>query len=235
MVARAGEGFRGHPARFGGPTWLSVEARKLLDEAGFQRAAIYASNELDETIIRSLKEEGARIPVHGGWGRSSSPARPTVRWAGCTSWGRSGRGRKRRGRGGRQLPEQAAKINIPGILQVRRVEDGAGRAVADVIYDEELGLPAGAVMVDPEDRTRRREVPAGAGGRRPPRAGLPAWSAGVPAPSLSEIWARTLSQLGLFHGGVKRFVNPHRFPVGLKRGLHDARTQLVLEARRAPR
>ena len=134
-----------------------------------------------------------------------------------------------------KVSEQAAKINIPGILQVRRVEDGAGRAVADVIYDEELGLPAGAVMVDPEDPTRRREVPAGEGAED---LLVPVFRRGVQvyrSPPLSEIRARTLSQLGLFHGGVKRFVNPHRFPVGLERGLHDARTQLVLEARRAPR
>jgi nicotinate phosphoribosyltransferase len=33
---------------------------------------------------------------------------------------------------------------------------------------------------------------------------------------------------------VKRFVNPHQFPVGLERRLYDLRTQLVLDARGAP-
>ena len=46
---------------------------------------------------------------------------------------------------------------------------------------------------------------------------------------------RTQAQLAMFHSGVKRFVNPHQFPVGLERHLHDLRTQLVLEARHAPR
>src|SRR2546422_1193636 len=45
--------------------WLSVEARKLLDAAGFPNAVIVASNDLDEHIIVSLKEQGARINVWG--------------------------------------------------------------------------------------------------------------------------------------------------------------------------
>jgi nicotinate phosphoribosyltransferase len=214
-------------------TWLSVEARKLLDEAGFPGAAIYASNELDETIIRSLKEEGARIAVWGVGTRlvtgHADGALGGVYKLGAVREG-PGAPWKRRVK----VSEQAAKINIPGILQVRRVADAARKVVADVIYDEQLGLPPLAVMVDPEDPTRRREVPAGAGAED---ILVPVFRRGVQvyrSPPLSEIRARTLSQLGLFHGGVKRFVNPHRFPVGLERGLHDARTQLVLEARRAP-
>ncbi|HXT99615.1 MAG TPA: nicotinate phosphoribosyltransferase, partial [Polyangia bacterium] len=45
--------------------WLSVQARKLLDEAGFPNAIIVASNDLDEHLIQSLKAEGAAIGVWG--------------------------------------------------------------------------------------------------------------------------------------------------------------------------
>jgi nicotinate phosphoribosyltransferase len=47
--------------------WLSQEARRLLDAAGLERTAIVGSNELDERIIDSLKEQGAR------GGSTSSP------------------------------------------------------------------------------------------------------------------------------------------------------------------
>ena len=45
--------------------WLSIEARRMLDEAGFPDAVIVASNDLDEHIIASLKDQGAKIGVWG--------------------------------------------------------------------------------------------------------------------------------------------------------------------------
>lgn len=45
--------------------YLSKEARKLLDEAGFKHAKIIASNDLDEGTILNLKAQGAKIDVWG--------------------------------------------------------------------------------------------------------------------------------------------------------------------------
>ncbi|WP_102346365.1 nicotinate phosphoribosyltransferase [Bacillus sp. Marseille-P3661] len=45
--------------------YLSKEARKMLDEAGFQNAKIVASNDLDEYTIINLKQQGAKIDVWG--------------------------------------------------------------------------------------------------------------------------------------------------------------------------
>ncbi|MCR8656530.1 nicotinate phosphoribosyltransferase [Paenibacillus endoradicis] len=45
--------------------YLSKEARKMLDGAGFKHTKIYASNDLDEDTILSLKREGACIDVWG--------------------------------------------------------------------------------------------------------------------------------------------------------------------------
>ena len=45
--------------------YLSIEARKMLDEAGFPKAAIVGSNDLDEQIIENLKLQGARINTWG--------------------------------------------------------------------------------------------------------------------------------------------------------------------------
>ena len=43
--------------------------------------------------------------------------------------------------------------------------------------------------------------------------------------------ARVKEQLACLHPGIKRFVNPHLYPVGLERRLHERKTELVLEAR----
>ncbi|MBP1914409.1 nicotinate phosphoribosyltransferase [Lederbergia galactosidilyticus] len=45
--------------------YLSKEARKLLDQAGFVDAKIFASNDLDEYTIMSLNAQGAKIDVWG--------------------------------------------------------------------------------------------------------------------------------------------------------------------------
>ncbi|MBD8499505.1 nicotinate phosphoribosyltransferase [Paenibacillus arenosi] len=57
--------FKGIRLDSGDLAYLSKEARKMLDEAGFPQANIYASNDLDEHTIMNLKAQGAKIDVWG--------------------------------------------------------------------------------------------------------------------------------------------------------------------------
>ncbi|WP_136605221.1 nicotinate phosphoribosyltransferase [Paenibacillus dokdonensis] len=57
--------FKGIRLDSGDLAYLSKEARKMLDEAGFTNAKIYASNDLDEQTILNLKAQGAKIDVWG--------------------------------------------------------------------------------------------------------------------------------------------------------------------------
>ena len=50
-------------------------------------------------------------------------------------------------------------------------------------------------------------------------------------PSIHESRAHTQAQLGLLHPGLKRFVNPHLYPVGLSPSLLERRTRMILQAR----
>jgi nicotinate phosphoribosyltransferase len=209
--------------------WLSIEARRLLDEAGFPQAVIVGSNELDERLVESLKVQGARITVWGVGTRLVTGADDGA-LGGVYKLGavRDGPGTPWRPRV--KVSEAAAKTTVPGRLRVRRFEGPAG-FLADAIYDEDLGLGDGAVIVDPADPTRRRALPAGQAGEEllvpVMRGGRRAWT----PPPLAESRARTLAQLSRFHAGVKRFVNPHLFPVGLEQRLAEVRTGLVLERR----
>lgn len=212
--------------------WLSQQARRMLDEAGFPRAAILASNELDETVIQSLRDQNAAIAVWGV-GTRLVTGHPDGALGGvyklCAI--RSGPGAPWEPR--LKLSEQIEKTTVPGVLQVRRFRHG-DEALSDAIFDEGLGLPSPCTIVDPADPTRRREIAAGTPGADllVPifRRGRRVWE----APPLAAVRERTRDQLSRFHPGVKRFLNPHRFPVGLEKRLHDLRTRLVLEARRAP-
>jgi nicotinate phosphoribosyltransferase len=67
-VAKEFEGrvrFDGIRLDSGDMAYLSKEARKMLDEAGFPDANIVASNDLDEYTIMNLKAQGAKINVWG--------------------------------------------------------------------------------------------------------------------------------------------------------------------------
>jgi nicotinate phosphoribosyltransferase len=206
--------------------YLSIEARKMLDEAGFPNAVIAASNDLDEHLIASLKEQGAQIcvwgvgtrlvtawdqPALGGVYKLSATRQPGGEWEHRV-----------------KLSEQTAKVSTPGILQVRRFEQG-GEAVGDMIWDELDGDP-GPLMIDPFDPTRRKSFASE--GRD---LLVPVFRGGdlvYDVPPLEEASAHRERELARFHAGIKRFANPHRYPVGLESRLYERRTKLIMQGRK---
>ncbi len=211
--------------------YLSKEARQILDEGGFPKALIVASNDLDEKIIHSLKEQGARIAV---WGVGTKlitgyedPALGGVyKLSAIREEGGEWKFRVK-------LSEQAIKVSNPGILQVRRYYS-ENENMADVLYHLPTDLSAGCVMIDPQDMTRRRQIPAGT---RCSDLLVPVFRKGrrvYETPHLDQIQHTTRLNLERFHGGIKRLVNPHRYPVGLEKSLFDMKTDLILRARHLP-
>jgi nicotinate phosphoribosyltransferase len=222
-----GKPFLGVRIDSGDLAWLSNEARRMLDAAGFPEAQVYATNELDEHLIESLKRQGATIGVWGvGTRLVTAHGDPALGGVYKLSMVREPGGAwKPR----IKLSEQAAKISTPGRLQIRRFADARG-AMADMLVDEEIPRPTRS-LIDPVDPTRRRTLPDD----------LPFTELLVPVArkgrrttgpeTLEAIRARVREQLALFHPGVKRFLNPHRYPVGLESTLHERRTALILAAR----
>ncbi|HEX8274809.1 MAG TPA: nicotinate phosphoribosyltransferase [Longimicrobiaceae bacterium] len=211
--------------------YLSIEARKILDQGGFPDAKIFASNDLDERTIEALRGQGARIdvwgvgtklstaydqPALGGVYKLSAVRRPGGEWQDRL-----------------KLSENPVKRSIPGLLGVRRFRRG-GEYVGDVIYDERFA-PEGAVRyVHPTDALRRNTlgpgveweellVPVFRGGRQV-----------YTAPSPAEAQARLREQLARFHPGVRRFDNPHEYPAGIEEGLSERRNRMILALREAP-
>ena len=215
--------------------WLSIEARRLLDEGGFPRVQIVASSELDEHLIESLKLQGARIAVWGvGTKLVTGDEDPALGGVYKLTAIRDPREPHEPGGAWKhkvKLSEQSVKITTPGLLQVRRFSQGA-EFIADMIWDELLGTPPDApTLVDPNDLTRRKEIAAGTPSEE---LLVPIFRQGrrvYDPPPLDAVRARTLDQLGHFHSGIKRLINPHQYPVGLELGLFDLKTQLILEAR----
>jgi nicotinate phosphoribosyltransferase len=240
-AVRAGEALRARGHRLlgvrldsGDLAYLAGEARRLLDAAGFADARVLASNDLDERLVASLRTQGAPIAVWGvGTKLVTAYDQPAL---GCVYKLTAVRDAPEAGGAWRprvKVSEQAAKTTTPGVLQVRRYRGPDGALLGDMIVDELAPPPDGAeaAMVDPLDATRRKRFAAGA-----PYAPLlaPVFRAGArvrAAAPLDEARARARAALAALHPGVRRFDNPHRYPVGLERGLYDRRTALVLAAR----
>lgn len=209
--------------------YLSIEARKILDEGGFPNAAIVASNDLDENVIDSLKQQGAKITIWGvGTKLVTAYDQPAL--GGVYKLAAVKKPHEDTWTDRIKISEQAIKVSNPGLLQVRRFES-SDEAVADMIYDTRYPVPPNPTIVDPMDMTRRRRIDQDLVAHD---LLVPIFRAGqlvYDLPSIHKIRDNAASQLARFHPGVKRFVNPHQYPVGLESGLFDRKTQLILNAR----
>jgi nicotinate phosphoribosyltransferase len=207
---------------------LSIEARRLLDEAGFPDAVIVASNDLDENLIAGLKAQGAKVAVWGvGTRLATAYDQPALGGVFKLSALRQLAGDWSHRI---KLSEESVKMSTPGILQVRRFRDHGG-FVADMIYDELLGIGDQMLIDGPGDNVRRD--------RMDPRLAsedlmVPVIRGGSPVyetPAIGDIRRKCQEQLAMLHPGVKRFVNPDSYPVGLESGLYELKMNLVRGAR----
>ena len=209
--------------------YFSVEARKLLDEAGFENTKIVASNDLDEHIINSLKQQDAEINVWGvGTKLVTAFDQPALGGVYKLSAIESEEGWENR----IKLSEQSIKINNPGIQQVRRFYKD-GKFSADMIYDERNPLSERSRIIDPIDHTRFKIVnsekmeyedllvPIMRNGEKV-----------YDVPELSEARNTLKEDLGKLDKSIMRFVNPHVYPVGLERSLHQEREELIMQLRK---
>jgi nicotinate phosphoribosyltransferase len=207
---------------------LSIEARKLLDEAGFPAASIVASNDLDEHIIKSLKEQGATIGVWGvGTKLVTAYDQPALGGVYKLSAVRGADGRWQHKI---KLSEQSIKISNPGILQVRRfVRDG--QFLADMIYDQDTGITEDRRLHDIEDPLQLREI-----GDHDGHADLlvPVFRGGAAVyapPAIHAVRDHARDQLAQVDARTRRFLNPQIYPTGLEHSLHERKLALIAQAR----
>jgi nicotinate phosphoribosyltransferase len=228
QLQKAGHRLGGIRIDSGDLAYLSIEARKILDAGGFKDAAIVASNDLDERLILSLKQQGAAISV---WGVGTKlvtaydqPALGVVYKLSAL-----------RHPGGQwepklKLSEQASKVTNPGVLQVRRYCTDSG-FIGDAIFDQSQAIPGRITIVDPADSTRRKHLPSSAAFEDLLVPVLRGGRSVYHLPSLAAIRERVQQQLAMFHPAIKRFDNPHSYPAGLELGLHELKTRLILKAK----
>lgn len=216
---------------------LSIEARRMLDEAGFPDAAIVASNDLDEQAISELKAQGAPIGVWGV-GTRLVTGHPDAALGGVYKLS-AVRGDDGVWHDKVKLSDDEAKGSDPGILQVRRFfEDG--RALADVIYDQrqppqgDCVVPPSGFVVPPSGGTSFQNV-------FPPH--LPFEDLLIPVfrdgrrvgerASLEDARRRRARQLAMFRDEVTRLDRPVPYPVGLEIWLYERKMEIIQQQRKA--
>jgi nicotinate phosphoribosyltransferase len=203
--------------------YLSLEARKKLDAAGFEKTKIVASNDLDENIILSLKtQQDARIDIWGVGTKLTTafdqPALGGVYKLTALKEGENWIPKIK-------VSEQLAKITIPGKLQVRRVMKG-GEFLADMIYDELSPSSPSSLMIDPADSIRRKNIE---GETHDLLIRVMEDGQILHKTDISQIKENCKKQIAALHPSIKRFTNPHIYPVGLEKSLFEKRNQLIIE------
>ena len=208
--------------------YLSIEARKILDENGFDDAKIIATNDLDEIILDSLKGQGAKIDIWGiGTKLITAYGQPALGGVYKMSAVRA-KGEKWKFKV--KLSEQSIKVSNPGIQQVRRYFNDTDN-IGDVIYDCEKDLSKGCIMVSPFDMTKQKKISHDTEYRD---LLIPVFEKGklvYDLPDIQMIKEKTIKDIKKFHSGIKRLVNPHEYPVGLEKTLFAMKTDLILQSR----
>jgi len=203
---------------------LSIEARRMLDAAGFPDAKVVASNDLDETVIASLREQGARIDAWGVGTRlvtgDTQPALGGVYKLGAIRDGDAWRDTLK-------VSEQPIKVSNPGVLGVRRLWAG-GAMVGDVVYDAERGLTRPIRLGDLDDLGRGVAAPAHDRDedllvRVMDRGRVVATDAG----DLGAARARCRADLAALSPRARRFLNPQPYPVGLDPAVQRRKRALI--------
>jgi len=208
--------------------YLSKEARKMLDREGFEAVKIFASSDLDEWIIESIKKQGGRIDSWGV-GTKLVTAYSTPSLGGVyklTAIEENGRMQPKIKRS-----DNPEKITNPGLKKVVRFYDDSGLMRGDVMFLEEELLEAKALrgfhstiphvskVYPPQFSRQELMIPVFQGGRliyNPP-----------PLKNIQENSRRNLEQLGF---EFKRFKNPHIYHVSLSKQLMKTKKDLLREA-----
>ncbi len=223
-------GFRPKGIRIdsGDLTYLSKEARRMLDKAGFQDCKIVASNSLDEYIIRDILIQGAKVDLFGvGERLITSKSDPVF--------------------GGVykliaieengviipkiKLSENVGKITNPAYKQVWRLFDrDSNKAISDVltINDETIEENKPYEIFDPEYTWKRKTVTNFYAKKLLTRI----FDQGIcvyESPKLTEIRGYCQEQINTLWDEVLRFENPHKFYVDLSKTLWELKERLLQE------
>ncbi len=214
-------------------SYLSIQARKMLDTAGFYEATITASSDLDEYLISSLKSEGAKIDVWGvGTNLITSKDCPALGgvYKICAEIKDDEIIPKIK------LSENTIKVTNPGIKKIIRLYDKESKKIkADLIAldHEVVDSTKDLTIFDPEAIWKKMTLKANEYIARELYVDIVKDGKIVyKSESVMEIQKYAKEELNTLWSQHKRLVNPHRVPVDLSDKLYDLKKSLIKERRK---
>lgn len=226
--------------------YLSIQAARMLDEAGFSDTVIVLSNELDELniwqIVSQITEEAPRYSVD-----PDRLIRRLVYGVGTRLITSAGQGAldgvyklvalevAGKSRPAIKISESAVKTLNPGDKRVWRLYDNRGKATADLLAlaDEDPGSQEQITLRHPSDHTKYRTLARHEISEIEPLLVEVLREGRLVAdlPSLEEIRARRRADVERLDPGVRRLVTPHIYHVSLSQRLWDLKQALIRQAR----
>lgn len=210
--------------------YLSKKAKKMLTEAGFPDAIISASNDLDETLINSLKIQGATI---NSWGVGTN----LITSKDCPSFGgvyklaavldrKTGEFTPKI-----KLSENAEKITNPGNKELKRIYSReTGKIIADLIclHGEIIEESNSLLLFDPIETWKKTYLAPDTYCVRDLM--IPIFKNGeciYHSPSVMDIQKYCKKELDTLWDESRRLVNPHEVHVDLSKKLWEMKNQLL--------
>lgn len=207
--------------------YLSKKARQMLDEAGFPEAKICVSGDLDERLINSLLQQGAKIDSWGiGTKLITSEDLPSLGGVYKLSsvFDKEGNVTPKI-----KLSDNHAKITNPGFKDLYRLYDKeTGMAIADLItlkneiIDEEKSL----TIFHPVETWKQHEV-ENFRAEKLQHTIVKEGKLVYEFPTLQEIQAFSKQQLSKFWEEYLRLDLPQLYKVDLSNGLHALKFGMI--------
>jgi nicotinate phosphoribosyltransferase len=201
--------------------YLSKEARRMFDEAGFPGVKIVASNELDEYLIQSMRTEGSRVDIYG----------VGTKLASCGGEGGGALGGVYKLVRFEEQPRlkvtsDISKATVPDRKRLLRVVDRDETFLMDILALEDEDIAPGDTVYDPTNPSRHKPIPQGVRFEKVREVVMEDGRVTRPAPTLDAMADRCAAQLRRLPNGSLRLYNPHLYKVSISRGLHELRQEL---------
>ena len=205
--------------------YLTAEARKMLDDAGFTDAKIVASSDLDEYLIRDLKSQGAKID---SWGIGTK----LITAFDSPSLGGVYKMAEINGKPKMKISDDPGKITNPGTKKiVRFYSRDNGMALADQLYlEDEVVDDTKPLRIFHPIHTWKQMTLRNFTAKE---LLVPVFVDGkcvYDKPSIDEIREHLREEKRTLWPTYKRMVNPHVYHVDLSRKLWDLKQDLLDEA-----